>query len=880
MKGCFRALGTICILCAMGHSVFAAQNQSDYAPNEAIVVYKDESALRSAYALLPLHVLNIDLLKRLSDRSDKIFAKIRSSLSAETLCKKLRQDPRVIAVSPNYRRHLYSVPDDPDFQKQWGLHNTGQFIKKGRGSPGADIHIENAWNLTTGSVDVVVAILDTGIDYRHSDLRNNIWINTEEMTGVEGIDDDGNGYIDDIYGYDFAAQTNGDNDPDPMDADGHGTNVAGIVGAVGNNGTGISGVNWHIKMMAVKVLRPDGYIYDSDILEGIEYILAMKEKMVDLVAVNASFGNRSGNQNDPLHLAIEELGRAGILFCAAAGNSHRNNDGFFAEFPASYDAENIIAVTATDQNDSLASFSNYGKERVDIAAPGVDILSTLPNESYGFMSGTSEATPFVTGTVGLIASLYPDENATIRKARILKKADTLENLENYTATSGRLNAAAALQADAAKVEISIPASLQGVCEGTGFTLKGKGFGHQRGSVEFIDAKGNSTHAVILSWSDTRIDASAPSMESGKNVFVEDAYGLRSETITATAWRSANEPVFVHPYGFAVTNNREIYLGGGLDSDILERYDIEKNEWDQISMLPEARSGSTAVLRHDSIYIFGGHDDNDANSDKLYIYDITTSQWKEGTPLPLPLRHAKAALIGENIYLSGGMRSSESGSETDALYRYDPDADRWETLAPMHERRAAHAMISYRGELYVFGGFSNGVPLRSIERYDPETNRWGKMAQMPMPLAFMDAAQGYDMKGKPTIFIAGGKKAMGERCSDEIFLFDPGQERWSKRSDSLYAPLRTHCAASTVYVPGKGFYLVAGLTDRNIPTKKMEYLFLPFPDENEEENFSKPLYSAPTHGSAPLVDIFFLLVSLTGFIFIGWRWGEFGERRPS
>ncbi|BDY13465.1 S8 family serine peptidase [Hydrogenimonas cancrithermarum] len=879
MRGRLRRFGIVCLLSIMGYSAFAAQSGDDYAPNEALVVYKDQSALQSIHALLPMQDLAIGLLKRLSGRSGKIFARVRSSLSTETLCEKLRQDPRVIAVSPNYRRRLSTIPNDPDFQKQWGLRNTGQEVEGESGSPGADIHVENAWDLTVGSSDVVVAILDTGIDYRHSDLRENIWVNGEEMAGIEGVDDDGNGYVDDIYGYDFAAQPDGENDPDPMDTHGHGTNVAGIVGAVGDNGIGISGVDWHIKMMAVKVLRPDGYIYDSDVLEGIEYLLVMKEKMVNLVAVNASFGSRSGNQDDPLHLAIEALGDAGILFCAAAGNSGRNNDGFFAEFPASYNAKNIVSVAATDRNDSLASFSNYGKESVDIAAPGVDILSTLPDESYGFISGTSEATPFVTGTVGLVASLYPDENATIRKARILKKAETLANLENRTATSGRLNAAASLLADAAKVELSTAAPLQGVCEGSTFTLTGEGFGHQRGRVEFVDGDGNATDASIRSWSDTRIEASAPSIESGKNLFVEDAYGLLSETITATAWRPVSEPRFVHPHGFAVANGREIYLGGGPDSDTLERYDIERGLWDQISMLPETRSGAAAILWNGSIYLFGGYDNGGATSAKLHIYDTATSQWREGAPLPVPLRHAKAARIGEDIYLSGGMLSSESGSEVDTLYRYDTDTDRWETLASMQERRAAHAMVSYRGELYVFGGFSDGALLRSVERYDPETGRWEKMSPMPIPLAFMGAAQGYDTRGTPTILVAGGKTADG-KCSDSLLLFDPEKDGWSNRSDSLYVLSQKRCAASALYVPSEGFYLVAGLTGENAPTKKTESLAIPAPMGNGDVNLTEPLHFSSTHGGAPLIDTLFLLLSLAGFVSIGWVWGKFEERKPS
>ena len=264
------------------------------------------------------------------------------------------------AVSPNYRRRLQRLPNDPKFAKCWGM---------------TKISAPAAWEKTTGSAGVVIAVVDTGVDYRHEDLAANMWRNPGEIPG-NGIDDDGNGFRDDVYGYDFAADRSGKNDSDPMDIDRHGTHVAGILAAVGNNGIGVSGVNWKARIMALKAFRPDMYIYDSDSIEAIEYAVLMKRDYgVNLVAINASFGG--GGENVLQEDAIAAAGSQDIAMVCAAGNEGTDNDstGFY---PAGYDLPNIIAVAATDSDDQLASFSNYGAGTVDIAAPGVGILSTVP----------------------------------------------------------------------------------------------------------------------------------------------------------------------------------------------------------------------------------------------------------------------------------------------------------------------------------------------------------------------------------------------------------------------------------------------------------------------------------------------------------------------
>ncbi len=281
--------------------------------------------------------------------------------STQQLLDGLRALPQVEAVSPNYRRRLLRLPNDPKLNLLWAMGKIGAAA---------------AWEKNTGSDGVVLAVLDTGVDYRHEDLAANMWTNPGEIA-ANGIDDDGNGFIDDVHGYDFAADNNGANDSDPMDIDSHGTHVAGTMAAVGDNLAGVCGVNWNARIMALKGFRPSLGIADSDSIEAIEYALLMKKDFgVNLVAVNISFGG--GGDNSILEDAIAAAGDQDIVFVCAAGNDSTDND-TTPFYPAGYDLPNIIAVAATDADDQLADFSNFGKKSVDIAAPGAGILSTVPN---------------------------------------------------------------------------------------------------------------------------------------------------------------------------------------------------------------------------------------------------------------------------------------------------------------------------------------------------------------------------------------------------------------------------------------------------------------------------------------------------------------------
>lgn len=331
-------------------------------------------------------------------------------------------------AEPDFIVHTSLLPNDSSFSQLYGLHNTGQT----GGTADADIDAPEAWEITTGSRAVRVGVIDTGIDYTHPDLAANMWTNLAEIAG-NGIDDDGNGYIDDVRGWDFV-----NNDADPMDDHYHGTHCAGTIGGVGNNGSGVAGVNWQVSLVGLKFLSASGSGTTSDAVEAVSYANGL-----GLDFTSNSWGG--GGYSQALYDAIAAANTAGHLFIAAAGNSARNTDAS-PNYPSGYDLPNIISVAATDHADQLASFSNYGVASVDLAAPGVNTVSTSPGNTYRTLSGTSMATPHVAGAAALLLSRQPGLAAPELKAALLNSVDLIPALSGRVLTQGRLNVASALSA--------------------------------------------------------------------------------------------------------------------------------------------------------------------------------------------------------------------------------------------------------------------------------------------------------------------------------------------------------------------------------------------------------------------------------------------------
>ena len=322
-----------------------------------------------------------------------------------------------------------SQPNDEYFGDQWALNNQGQNGGKAK----ADIDAVRAWSKTHGSEDVVVAVLDTGVDYTHSDLVQNMWLRPDNVVPYT---DAQLGTIDDSRGFNAV-----ENSSDPMDENGHGTHCAGIIGAEGDNQIGIAGVNWNVQIMPLKFLGRGGFGSTKNAIEAINYAVDRKQKGVNIRVISASWG--STQRSRALEDAIRAAGENGILFVAAAGNDGGDNDKR-PHFPSNYDLPNVISVAALDNSDLLTSFSNFGAKTVHVAAPGKDIVSTWLNEGYREASGTSMATPHVAGLAALILANEPELTVKELRERILGSVDTLDILGGRIFSAGRINAAKAL----------------------------------------------------------------------------------------------------------------------------------------------------------------------------------------------------------------------------------------------------------------------------------------------------------------------------------------------------------------------------------------------------------------------------------------------------
>lgn len=446
-----------------------------YKEGEVLVKYRHQNTVLSQpFALKSTH-LGASISSKLR------LLELPGGKSVEDVVALLRQDPNVEFAEPNYLVRKTVVPDDTRFDDQWALTN---------------IAATSAWDLQTGSTDIVVAVLDTGIDYNHADLAPNLWQNSAELSGIAGEDDDANGIVDDIWGVSYNGATVTGDPLDDDTADAHGTHVSGIIGAAGNNAQGVSGVNWSTRVMAVKILHgPLGLGSMSDIIKGIGYAISNNANVINLSFDFPGYSNA-------LESTIDDADANGVLVVSAAGNSGVDLDQSNVS-PASIRSPNNIAVAAMTVGDTLPSFSNYGHTTVDVAAPGgaasytvTGILSTMSpiagNGDYNYLAGTSMAAPHVSGLAALVWSQFPTLDHHQVKARILNSIDAVPELETKTISGGRINAYNALiNPDSAAIFRVTPST---VAAGGQVTITGANFGAATGTVTL-----GSTGMQTVSW---------------------------------------------------------------------------------------------------------------------------------------------------------------------------------------------------------------------------------------------------------------------------------------------------------------------------------------------------------------------------------------------
>ncbi|MCO6429529.1 MAG: S8 family serine peptidase [Deltaproteobacteria bacterium] len=354
----------------------------------------------------------------------------------DDFCAKLLASGEASSCSPDFEIRALATPNDPSYPSLWGMNAT------------SGIDAPSAWDISTGSQEVIVAVVDTGVDYSHPDLADNMWFNTGEVSG-NGIDDDGNGYIDDVYGWN-AVSNNGN----PMDDNGHGTHCAGTIGGRGNNGIGVAGVNWSVKIMALKFLNANGSGSLSGAVSVLNYMNTMKQRGVNIRVSSNSWGG--GGFSQSLYNAIAKARDLGIIFVAAAGNESNDNDAS-PSYPAGYELSNVVSVAALDQQRNAASFSNYGANTVDIAAPGVGILSTYPGNRYASLSGTSMATPHVSGALALLLASEAGLTADQAMERLYATGLPLSTLTGVVRTGRMLNAGRLLRNESNPLPAPTPA---------------------------------------------------------------------------------------------------------------------------------------------------------------------------------------------------------------------------------------------------------------------------------------------------------------------------------------------------------------------------------------------------------------------------------------
>ncbi len=695
---------------------------------------------------------------------------IKKDLDIEKAIKKYKDDSIVEYAEPNFTLTIQTFPDDELFNELWGLYNTGQIYANG---VGYDIDAPDAWDINTGDSEVVVAVIDTGIDYNHEDLANNMWINESEYNGSPGVDDDGNGYVDDIYGIDTC-----NNDSDPMDDKDHGTHAAGTIGAVGNNTIGVTGVNWNVQLMPLKFLDENGSGYTSDAIECLDYVRLMREQGVNIVTTNNSWGG--GSYSQALYDAINNLGDT--LFVAAAGNSGRDNN-LYPFYPANYNLPNVISVAASNSYEALTYFSNFGTQNVHVCAPGYKILSTVPNNNYQEKSGTSMAAPHVAGLAALIKSHDSNKTGQEIKNLILAGGDLMPDFEaqsnpesfrhhDITITDRRINAYGSLTCTDKQI-FKVLGEPISIVAGTEVTISAISINCEssNGPVSATTSDGSSFELLD--------DGVLPDLYADDGIFTANwtpssdnvAITLSSPSgdidVRTVKWKWQSDYTYYggkkNIAGMVNDQNGHIYAVGQLPGATLIKYDSDNGTiiWEkqyENANYNLSYGYDVAVDYQGYVYVAGRasyesglFDDDfliikyDPSGNLIWAQDYDRGGWEQASGIAVDS-------MG-NIYVTG-FSYIENTDRIILTLKYDPSGNLiWEKNYQIEGQRceASDIKLDTSGNIYIAGWtYSYGDDFLTI-KYDPMGNVvWDKIYKGEIT----DKAQALAVDGQGNVYVTG------------------------------------------------------------------------------------------------------------------------------
>lgn len=671
---------------------------------------------------------------------------ISTNRDTAAVVQELRQSTLVDYAEQDFLRELRSTtPDDPDFAMQWGLSNIGQRMGTPEsgyfyGIPDRDINAPEAWDIRTSAANVVVAVIDSPIETQHPDLVDNMWVNPGEIAG-NGIDDDNNGYIDDIHGIELSGT-------EYLDIFPHGTAVAGVIGAKGNNGQGVTGVAWDVQMMSLAVMD-SSLVSDAYAVEAIEYVIAMKQKLqLPRVIINASWGDV--NYSQAIYDALAAAQEAGILIIASTSNGSDDAD-IQPSYPANFDLDHIVAVGAIDSTKTGPYFNSYtGCSNVDLMTPGFELQTTTPifYGHYQSYSGTSIAAGLVSGVAALVWEQYPDATALDVKAALMNAAMPYADLARSSVTGGMLRADLALTPGMISKAAVWTISPKAAGPGQIISIKGHNFGKNGGQV-YLKQTDSKLPLELVSWSESeikvRLDLATPYGESQIEVIPALSFASQNACFTVAKVPEAVAKMATPRTEAAYAQvDDALWLIGGWSNNSpitsVERFDLSSKTSSSSTAwaAPVALNGAKAVAIADKIYLLGGFDAQSNPTDSVYIFDTKTTSWTElDTKLPLAAGYPSAVVVGKKIYIFGGITGKYPAyyvSDVSAqLHIYDTETNQWSQGPDMPTNLAGATadLDPATGLISLYGGYSmpwenSGMPaVNSVLHFDPVTESWSQ-----------------------------------------------------------------------------------------------------------------------------------------------------------